>query len=87
MYNYKFIPAKLFLCLKSIINPARCNISAEKESGVVSVLENSLHHVSKKDELSFSIDMVMTEDVNFYQKLVMDLGLRPVNAAQVPGKR
>ena len=62
-------------------------MSAEEESGVVSVLENSLHHVSRKEELSFSIDIHMTQPVTFYQKLVMDLGLRPVNAAQVPGKK
>ena len=53
----------------------------------MSVLENSLHHVSKKDELSFSIDIVMTEPVTFYQKLVMDLGLRPVSAGQVSNKK
>jgi hypothetical protein len=51
------------------------------------VLENSLHHVAKKDELSFSIDIAMTEPVTFYQKLITDLGLRPVNAGQVPDKK
>ena len=51
------------------------------------MLENSLHHVSKKDELSFSVDIVMTEPVTFYQKLVTDLGLRPVNAGQITDKK
>ena len=53
----------------------------------MSVLENSLHHVSKKDELSFSIDIVMSEPLTFYQKLVMDLELRPVNAGPVSDKK
>lgn len=60
---------------------------AEKESGVSSVLENALHYVTEKDELSFSVDITMTEPVLFYEKLVEDLGLRPVNAARVPKKR
>lgn len=59
----------------------------EKESGVSSVLENALHYVTEKDELSFSVDITMTEPVLFYEKLVEDLGLRPVNAARVPKKR
>ena len=51
------------------------------------MLENTLHHVSKKDELSFSIDIAMSEKISFYQKLVLELGLRPVSAEQIPGKK
>ena len=61
--------------------------AAEQESGVTSVLENSLHHVSRDNELSFSLDIVMTEPLKFYQKLVSELGLRPVNTTQIHAKR
>ena len=41
-----------------------------------------------RNELSFSIDVPMGErPVTFYQKMVEDLQLKPVNATQINGKR